>query len=53
MSKFFVSIFLLTALLGYSQKYHNYTENINRADYWQQHVEYTMEIDMDVLPISW
>lgn len=48
MSKFIVSIFLLTALLGYSQKYHNYTENINRADYWQQHVEYTMEIDMDV-----
>src|SRR5690606_26932110 len=48
MAKFIVPFFLLTALVGYSQQYHNYLENIHRADYWQQHVEYKMEIDVDV-----
>ncbi len=33
---------------GYTQEYHNYLEQVDRPYYWQQHVDYKMEIDVDV-----
>ena len=32
----------------FAQDYHNYLKNSNTNSYWQQHVDYKMEIDMDV-----
>ncbi len=31
-----------------AQQYHNYLEQVDRPNYWQQHVDYKMEIDVDV-----
>ncbi len=43
-----LSIFFLTSLSIFSQEYHNYLEQVDRPLYWQQHVDYKMEVDVDV-----
>jgi hypothetical protein len=43
----FTILFLSTISL-FSQEYHNYLEEVDRPNYWQQHVDYKMEVDVDV-----
>ncbi len=47
MKKIVFLLFISTLSLS-AQKYHSYLSEVNRPFYWQQHVDYTMEIDMDV-----
>ena len=43
------SLFLLLTASLFAQDYHNYLQNNDNINgYWQQHVDYTMEIDVDV-----
>lgn len=42
----FIALLFITN--SQSQQYHNFLEKIDRPHYWQQHVDYKMEIDVDV-----
>tara|TARA_R110000850_G_scaffold271031_2_gene404793 strand:+ start:186609 stop:188498 length:1890 start_codon:yes stop_codon:yes gene_type:complete len=48
MKAFFLTLLCLTSLSLFSQPYHNYLEQVDRPYYWQQHVDYKMEIDVDI-----
>ena len=52
MKQLLMSIFGLTVLFSYGKTNPNETSNANKPStspyYWQQHVDYKMEIDMDV-----
>src|SRR5699024_3413769 len=42
-------IFVLSICVSaQAQKYHNYVEELADKGRWKQHVDYTMEVDMDV-----
>src|SRR5690606_1298298 len=45
-SLLFIALFWIASTT--SQQYHNYLEQVERPNYWQQHVDYKMEIDVDV-----
>ena len=46
LSRFFIALLFITN--GHTQEYHNFLEKVDRPYYWQQHVDYKMEIDVDV-----
>lgn len=46
--KYFCLFTLLIIYNSSAQNYHNYLEQVERPYYWQQHVDYKMEIDVDV-----
>lgn len=48
MKALFLSLLCLISLSLFSQHYHNYLDQVDRPNYWQQHVDYKMEIDVDV-----
>lgn len=48
MKTFFITLSFLATISLFSQPYHNHLEQVDRPHYWQQHVEYKMEIDVDV-----
>ncbi len=45
-SKFIFTVLFISN--GFSQHYHNHLDQVDRPHYWQQHVDYKMEIDVDV-----
>jgi len=45
---FLLFAFYLISLSIFSQEYHNYLEQVDRPNYWQQHVNYKMDVDVDV-----
>ncbi|GGD80397.1 M1 family metallopeptidase [Planktosalinus lacus] len=46
--KYFSLLTLLIIFNSSAQNYHNYLDQFDRPHYWQQHVDYKMEIDVDV-----
>ncbi|MEX2350506.1 MAG: M1 family metallopeptidase [Flavobacteriaceae bacterium] len=46
--KYFCLFTLLIIFNSSAQNYHNYLEQVDRPYYWQQHIDYKMEIDVDV-----
>jgi len=42
----FIALFWVASTTA--QQYHSHLEQLNRPHYWQQHVDYKMEIDVDV-----
>jgi hypothetical protein len=43
----FLLLFFTTSSL-FSQQYHNYLDKVDRPHYWQQQVDYKMEIEVDM-----
>jgi len=46
--KFLLPLYLLYISSLFSQEYHNFLKEVDRPNYWQQHVDYKMEVDVDV-----
>lgn len=44
----FLAIIQFVAVSITAQQYHNHLDKVNRPNYWQQHVDYKMEIDMNM-----
>src|SRR5690606_37379094 len=44
----FITIIFFWAVSTTAQQYHNHLDKVNRPNYWQQHVDYKMEIDMNM-----
>lgn len=47
-TKYFLLFALFCTFNSIAQEYHNYLAEVERPHYWQQHVDYKMEIDVDV-----
>ncbi len=46
--KYFCLFTLLIIFNSSAQNYHNHLDQVDRPHYWQQHVDYKMDIDVDV-----